>query len=203
MKPLFSILVGATMGGVKAMAASNLPDTVSVLPNGYTVVPFSMSGAIEPGGENLTFNGTVNSIFAQIQKIKPDFHWTDFQPARQPTREQQEKIICNIPNVDSADRFAALTGYDYLKTIDQPCEIDRGPRKCVLLYCYLSATIWLCNDSENHISLSCADLGDYVLDLIADLGCAKANHEGEYESMQGQLFDTSNYNIIIGGSQCY
>ncbi|KAI1771954.1 hypothetical protein F4818DRAFT_444582 [Hypoxylon cercidicola] len=204
MKSLFSVLAGAVIVIAKAMPAPDTPDVLSVLPNGYTVVPFSMSGAIEPGGENLTFNGTVTDILAQIQSIKPDFEWDDFQPTTGLTQEPRARIICNIPNIKYAERWLALMGHDYLKRINQPCEVDGGPRKCALLYCFRGSTIRLCNDNTSRISQSCAFLADYVLELIADLDCVWTQTWYPYHStfMQGQIFDTDRFNLIVGKGGC-
>lgn len=100
-----------------------------------------------------------------------------------------QEIICNIPNVASGNRWYALSGYDYLKMIDQPCAIDGGPRKCVVLFCFDGTTIWLCNDNEQRISYSCAYLADYVLDLIGDLDCSDADGSPtpHWTEMQGQV----------------
>lgn len=115
--------------------SSNASSSLFNLPDGYTLVPLSMKGSIEPGGEVMTFNGTVNDIMSQIQAIKNDFKWDDFLPTTPTTRRHKSKrtkshIICKIPDWPSGSRASLLYGYDYLKKIHQPCEVAGGPRKC-------------------------------------------------------------------------
>lgn len=80
-------------------------------------------------------------------------------------------------------------GYDYLKRISQPCEVDGGPRKCALLYCEDGSAIWLCNDNETRASQSCAYIADYVLEIIGDLDCASTNdlNVAHFLYTQGQV----------------
>lgn len=38
-------------------------NVTSILPEGYTAIPFSMDVSLEPGGEVMTFNGTVTVCY--------------------------------------------------------------------------------------------------------------------------------------------
>ncbi|KAI0377490.1 hypothetical protein F5Y04DRAFT_284779 [Hypomontagnella monticulosa] len=196
--------------GVGATAAARMPtddlgnSNVSVaLPDGYTAIPFSMRGAIEPGGDVMTFTGTVTDIFAQIQGIKPDFTWDDFESTIPLTGAPHEKILCSIPGQTPGLRMVLLWGYDYLKTINQPCQVASGPRKCAMLFCrgnpYKTASIWMCNDNTTPISRTCEEMADYVIDIIGDENCIVDDSK---MLSQGQEFDTDGFNIIVRGGGC-
>ncbi|KAI1439681.1 hypothetical protein F5Y02DRAFT_412060 [Annulohypoxylon stygium] len=207
MKAFVSVLVGAVAASVAATdVSSNASSSLFNLPDGYTLVPLSMKGSIEPGGEVMTFNGTVNDIMSQIQAIKNDFKWDDFLPTTPTTRRHKSKrtkshIICKIPDWPSGSRASLLYGYDYLKKIHQPCEVAGGPRKCAMLWCLAGTSIFMCNDNTDTVTRDCGDLASYVLDIIGDLDCIML-WSGSNALIQGQEFDTDGFNIIAGGGGC-
>ncbi|KAI1138158.1 hypothetical protein F5Y05DRAFT_419015 [Hypoxylon sp. FL0543] len=214
MKAFISLLVGAFTAGVVAKGGRATNKSDAFLPDGYTSIPFSMKGAIEPGGEVMQFNGTVTDIFEQIQDIKPNFKWDDFQPVapltrrRRPSKRTKSHIICDVPNVQPSIRLRFLFGQDYLWKIQQPCEVAGGPRKCALLWCDYDSTIYLCNDNTEPISRNCRDIASYVRDLLGDLDCATTPSDSDNADswldapLKGQEFDTDNFNVIVGGGGC-
>ncbi|KAI1103631.1 hypothetical protein F4804DRAFT_333064 [Jackrogersella minutella] len=198
MKAFISFLVGAVIVGVKATVDE--PIITTHLPEGYTAVPFSMKGAIEPGGEVMTFNGTVTDIFEQIQSIKPDFEWDHFQPAT-PSSGRNSHIDCRVPGQIDGWRVMFINGYDYLKRINQPCGVSGGPRKCAMLWCFIGNSIWMCNDNTDEISRDCGDMASYVWDILGDMDCVGGT-PGFNSRVIGQAWDTDGFNIIVGGGGC-
>ncbi|KAI2465296.1 hypothetical protein F4781DRAFT_410017 [Annulohypoxylon bovei var. microspora] len=206
MKVIISLLVGAIVAGVAAMDPFHASNISNGLPDGYTAVPLSMKGSIEPGGEVMTFNGTVNDIMSQIQTIKHDFKWDDFHPTtsfprRHVSKRTKSHIICKIPHSFAGSRVNLLYGYDYLKNIHQPCEVSGGPSKCAMLWCLTGTSIWMCNDNTDTITRDCGDMASYVLDIIGDVDCI-TQWSGGGALIQGQEFDTDGFNIIAGGGGC-
>ncbi|KAI1414967.1 hypothetical protein F5Y13DRAFT_196952 [Hypoxylon sp. FL1857] len=198
MKTVIYLLIGAVAAGLMAAVDHGANTSTASLPEGYTEVPFSMKGAIEPGGEPMEFIGTLPSILKQIQGIKPNFTWDDFQPSH---------TICHIPNTKPDLRLRFLWGHDFLKKINQPCEVAAGPRKCALLWCDIGASVWMCNDNSDPISRDCSYIATYVLDLIGNLDCVSdlKTSDGFNEGkalLQGQEFDSDNFNVIAGGGAC-
>ncbi|KAI1644477.1 uncharacterized protein F4817DRAFT_367634 [Daldinia loculata] len=215
MKVVISVLIGAlgavstAIAGVKAatMDAVGSLNVTSILPEGYTAIPFSMDVSLEPGGEVMTFNGTVTEILAQIQSIKPDFTWENYGSATPSTgvskyKRTKSKILCNIPNHEHGLRYVLLSGYDFLKNIHTDCKIDAGPKKCAMLYCMMGTSIWMCNDNSTPISRDCAYIATYVLDIIGTENCQSRGSMGPTTWTQGQEFDTDNFNVIAGGGGC-
>ncbi|KAI0839188.1 hypothetical protein F5Y06DRAFT_29699 [Hypoxylon sp. FL0890] len=210
MKAIISLLLGVITAGVTAKVEC-AKNTSAVVPDGYTLVPFSMKGVIEPGGEVMEFNGTITDIFKQIQGIKPDFKWGDLQSTtprtgRRLSKRSKSHIDCNVPNVERSVRVRFLFAHDYLKLVHQSCEIGGGPRKCAVLYCEDQTTVWMCNDNTDSISRDCAEIADYVLDLLGDLDCADRVNDtefGEADAMlRGQEFDTDGFSVAVGNSGC-
>ncbi|KAI8962560.1 hypothetical protein F5Y11DRAFT_185380 [Daldinia sp. FL1419] len=212
---IVSLLFGA-LSAVSAAATGVQPVTTdeirgfnvsSVLPEGYTAVPFSMDVALEPGGEKMTFNGTVTEILAQIQSIKPDFTWNRTASAPSSTEVSKPKlnksnILCKIPGQTNAYRWVILGGYDFLVNINQDCKVDSGPRKCAMLYCLTGNSIWMCNDNKTPISRSCSSIASYVLDIIGTFSCTTPGSMGPGTLLQGQEFDTDGFNVLAGGGGC-
>ncbi|KAI1384171.1 uncharacterized protein F4822DRAFT_440313 [Hypoxylon trugodes] len=207
MKVIISMFTGvaafASMRAINTLTPFNTP--VSPI-EGYTVVPLSMEGAIEPGGEVMKFNGNFRSIFAQIRRIKPDFEWDDFQSAAPPTsltgRSSTEKSITHslcTPNCKPGFRSLALMGYDYLQQLHKNCGVDAGPRKCSVVYCFQYTKIWFCNDNDKSISFPCENLNPYILQLIGMTNCTQFPREKGMETLKAQIFDSGGWNIIVGG----
>ncbi|KAI2620407.1 hypothetical protein GGR54DRAFT_639443 [Hypoxylon sp. NC1633] len=213
MKAIIYLLAGVLVAGVKATDSQTdlLATPSDVLLNGYTFVPFSMEGAIESGGEVMIFNGTVTSIFDQIRSLKPDFEWDDFQPTtplpaehHNVKRDKSPNIKCNIPGYTVGGRFGILDGHDFLIKIKQPCTIAGGPRTCALLFCRDGDSVWMCNDNKYPITRGCDNIASYVLDIIGEVNCLSQDfyRYPPNRLMQGQEFDSDNFNVVVGGSGC-
>ncbi|OTB05154.1 hypothetical protein M426DRAFT_320211 [Hypoxylon sp. CI-4A] len=201
MKAVISLLVGTLASSAVATDVSDVPVDRSALPDGYTIVPFSMKGSIEPGGELMTFNGTVTDIFEQIRNIKPDFQWNDFNstitpsPAGHVSRRTKDHILCNIPFHKPGSRFGLLLGYDYLTKLHHDCQVDGGPKVCAAMWCCGGNSIYFCNDNMDPISRDCGYLASYVLDIVANEDCVSGKNG---MLVQGQEFDTDGFNIVAG-----
>ncbi|KAI8945810.1 hypothetical protein F4801DRAFT_584033 [Xylaria longipes] len=73
------IIVAAVVNAAavaKATAHANRPLSIrSELPEGYKVEPMTWRGAIEEGGPEVSFSGTIEEVTRQIQAVKRDFMW--------------------------------------------------------------------------------------------------------------------------------
>ncbi|KAK7747405.1 hypothetical protein SLS53_001660 [Cytospora paraplurivora] len=66
---------------------------------------------------------------------------------------------------------------------------------CLRLFCYETSAIWLCNDNDHEIDISCYNVG-YLADRIRKACCPSAG-------ISGQMFHpTENYNVIVGYGNC-
>ncbi|KAI1803637.1 hypothetical protein F4811DRAFT_553715 [Daldinia bambusicola] len=203
-------LVGVLGVVSAAVAGDEVGDlnTSFPIPPGYTVVPFSMDLVLEPGGEPMTFNGTVTEILAQVQSINPNFTWENSVSATTSVEEihkwkrSKSKILCNIPGYSVGLRWIVLKGYDYLKNLHQACKVDAGPRKCSMIYCEAGTSIWMCNDNTTPISRDCDYIATYALDIVAAEKCQSPGPTGAGVWTNGQEFDTDNFNVIAAGGGC-
>ncbi|OTA68486.1 hypothetical protein K449DRAFT_429343 [Hypoxylon sp. EC38] len=200
MKAIIFLLVGVVAAGVVSTVEHDANTSTVLLPEPYTAIPFSMEGAIEPGGKPMTFNGTVTDIFSQIQAIKPNFKWDDFQPAY---------TLCNVPNSETEMRVKYLVGYDYLKKkmANKPCQVAGGPHKCAMVWCDSNASIWFCNGNTDGVTKDCSDLASYVLDVMGDVDCVYGLIDGDFgaellSQLKGMEFDTEDWGVLLRSGSC-
>ncbi|CAJ2503478.1 Uu.00g108720.m01.CDS01 [Anthostomella pinea] len=173
---------------------------------GYAVAPLVMRGAIEPGGDEMSFNGT--EIDAQIRQLKPDFSWDDFQPAMPATakaprnvhgKRTWQKVLCHVQNLPSASRDSIEANYAFLYKIATPISAPGG-RQCTQASCKAGAAVWFCNDNLSWHGEESLVIGDYVHHITGTKECEDA---GNNEMVQGQVFDTEGWNVIVNGdSSC-
>jgi hypothetical protein len=81
---------------------------------------------------------------------------------------------------------------------------------CARISCSYGAAIWLCNDNTYPIWPSCRYLATYAEDILgtcADMYLAPGSKGwGLFDQrdlrVNGQEFDTDNYNVIVGVDAC-
>ncbi|CAG7557798.1 unnamed protein product [Fusarium equiseti] len=200
------------------VAATALPDGIQLAAapiEGYEIVPMQWKGVIKEGEAPVSLNGTIESVIAQIKELNPEFELIEEEKeassaleARNPTH-----IICNVGgNGGNVDVKAANREQRYLRSLgDSVCGVNGGPGTCARVSCSNGDAIWLCNDNRHYIQPRCSYLADYVDRIIAKCSeriksppcvykpCAPS---WSADFVRGQQFDSDNYNVIVGRSNC-
>ncbi|KAI5924871.1 hypothetical protein F4810DRAFT_718689 [Camillea tinctor] len=200
---LYLLIIGLTME--YGIVISTGVQTHNALLDGYSVVPLHWSGAIEKDDEILSFNGTIQEIEAKIQESNPGFSWKMSFEQRAGNREvsniqdrdQNGNIVCDVGSDGRASTLSIGVGSMALKYAAGTCGIGPGPRVCTQISCAYDGGIWLCNDNAWGIDLSCNDIAAYVDNIIDQCGTDQGHGD-----VQGQEFDTENYNVIVGHAVC-
>lgn len=130
----------------------------------------------------------------QSTEIKTRVHLETSTNTPVATQGQQ---ICGVGG--KADEGPAVTliqqQSDYLKGLSGPCNVGAGPQVCSRISCSDNAAVWLCNDNADAIGPQCSSLASYVDDIAND--CQEERHHGHITA-RGQVFDTDNFNVIVG-----
>ncbi|RGP62725.1 hypothetical protein FSPOR_9112 [Fusarium sporotrichioides] len=202
------------------VAATALPDGIQLAAapmEGYEIVPMQWKGVIKEGEAPISLNGTIESVIAQIKELNPEFELVEEEEdaaassgleARNPTH-----IICNVGgNGGYVDVKAAQRENRYLRSLGTSvCGVGGGPGKCARVSCSYGDAIWLCNDNRHYIQPRCSYLADYVDRIIAR--CKTRTNSPpctvkpcppswSADFVRGQQFDSDNYNVIVGRSNC-
>ncbi|KAK0121884.1 hypothetical protein ONS95_010162 [Cadophora gregata] len=61
-------------------------------------------------------------------------------------------------------------GITYLRNFNGIC--NTGPKACVRISCSYNSAIFMCNDNDHRLDLSCAYMASYAQDILDD-GCCK------------------------------
>ncbi|PYH96552.1 hypothetical protein BO71DRAFT_174587 [Aspergillus ellipticus CBS 707.79] len=195
MKSFTTILLGAFLSGT-ALAGS----PSRTLAN-HTIVEMTYSGPITPGGQHIEFTGhSIQDIHSQILALNPDFKLNDpaasTTPATSKRSKEDSSIICDIPGrlSETATTDWIRSGISYLKGLDGNCGVTAGPAACARISCSYDSGIYLCNDNKKRLNVKCSKLAAYAEDIIEKCD------GGEY--VNGQEFDTDNFNIVVAGDVC-
>ncbi|KAI0854933.1 hypothetical protein F4860DRAFT_520358 [Xylaria cubensis] len=196
-----TIIAAAVGAAAVAEAVLSVPPK---LPKGYKIEPMSWTGAIEDGGPEVSFNGTIEEVTRQIQATKRDFTWEslrrDLGNFTTPLQKRDKAgVVCGVGG-EGAGTHGALTSNveDSKAKISKMagnCTVAAGPRTCSAITCTRYAAVWLCNDNTNPISPPCSSLASYVDDIVQK--CGQDYYHG-HRLCHGQEFDSSNFNVIVG-----
>ncbi|KAI0836591.1 hypothetical protein F5Y06DRAFT_298276 [Hypoxylon sp. FL0890] len=172
--------------------------------NGRKVMPLIIRGIVEPGGTEQVFNGTIQEINEQIHNINPNFSWKDFQsnirnPRRSSTKRYTSKVLCHVQNLPSASREAIEEIQLWLNNTDTAVEMQIDAQRCSRISCTKNAAVWACNDNLQWIQKVTLTLGSSVGDILKTKDC---QDPGNSNLIQGQAFDTENFNVIVNGDVC-
>ncbi|KAI0004066.1 hypothetical protein F4779DRAFT_621538 [Xylariaceae sp. FL0662B] len=131
----------------------------------YIIAPLVIRGAIEQGGIERNFTGTIQEIDAQIRQINPEFTWENFQPStgnqpNPPRKRNRVKVLCHVQNLPPAPRNGVEANKDWLNNLAISLPV----------------------------SLNLAQHLDAILETE---DCATS---GNRDLIQGQSFDSANYN---------
>ena len=125
---------------------------------GYTLVPLTFVGPVGSDGTNVTLNGTVDEIHAQILKINPSYNGTSHGHANANAKRGLEErcggqVHCQL-GYKTAKMSPIETGVAYLEQLVGECGVDAGPQVCGRISCSDSSGIFLCNDVSGSLSFS-------------------------------------------------
>ncbi|OOF94915.1 hypothetical protein ASPCADRAFT_507790 [Aspergillus carbonarius ITEM 5010] len=196
MKSISTILLTALL------STTSLATPSTTLSN-HTITPMTYTGPITPGGEHISFTGTsIQEIHSQIKALNPDFELVspdESSPGNTITQRSdstKDNLICNIPGrlSETANTYWIRSGIKYLKGLEGKCGVSKGPASCARISCSYDSGIFLCNDNEEKLEVKCSDLAGYAEDII------ERCDEGEY--VNGQEFDTRNWNIVVAEDLC-
>ncbi|KAI0544518.1 hypothetical protein F4679DRAFT_35744 [Xylaria curta] len=179
----------------------------SGLPEGYKVEPMNWTGVIEEGGSEVSFNGTIEEVTRQIQATQKEFTWEslrrDLGDFTTPVQKRDKTdVICGVGGEGTGHgplTANAEASRDKISKMTGTCTVGSGPRTCSMITCTRYAAVWLCNDNTTAIAPSCNSLAAYVDDIVGKCG---QEYYHSHRFCRGQQFDSSNFNVIVGWSQC-
>ncbi|CAJ2501124.1 Uu.00g039770.m01.CDS01 [Anthostomella pinea] len=196
-----SALTFATVAGVVG-SANAVPKTSergldSILPAGYKALPMKWTGPIEQRGENMTFQGSIQEIEAQIQALNPGFKFAQAQaPPTHTTRTPIQKRDLYTPTHESPTPTPTVPAHT--------CNTGgTGPVDAIAaVYAQdLNSAIFWCNNNAQQKVVP----ADHIAELADMLRWACADEDSGM--VRGQLFDFQNgvdqrMNVLIGYSDC-
>ncbi|KAI3337255.1 hypothetical protein HD806DRAFT_32528 [Xylariaceae sp. AK1471] len=188
------------------------PQQLNGLPTGYRLVPMMWMGVIEAGEENMSFEGTIQEVIAEVQRLKPDFSWqTAFGSQdnglvlRNRDVEDDNQLICNVGGGGKVPMSDGWTAAIDLSRKSTTYALGPGPRTCSQASCEKSVGIWLCNDQQEAIVMSSWTVANYAGEILTR--CADSS-----QLIQGQVFDSNDhyeqqgihnqYNVLLGKWDC-
>ncbi|KAK6819471.1 hypothetical protein PG987_015954 [Apiospora arundinis] len=130
-----------------------------------TISTMFWRGQIEAGGPEMTFNGTVQEVVAQIHKIKPDFP-AGLNVSRStplPNDDDGHAVDCYVGGRGTATVSVILDGIKYLHGLPGNCGVsagNQGYNTCARISCSYNSAIWLCSDHGQEVLWPCSALGD-------------------------------------------
>ncbi|KAI1259204.1 hypothetical protein F5Y18DRAFT_410680 [Xylariaceae sp. FL1019] len=207
---LAPLIAGAATDGLTRSTA-----TEDFVPEGYTLANVTWTIPLTPGGQNHTFQGTVQEVFVQLNDLlvskglpprpEPIDNTTSFDAELSAIRAELghglnartfDHTICQVPLPGVADGPAILSGIRHLNTVGTQCRME-GPGACGRISCSYNSAIYWCNDKNGYQEFPCSYFSQYV-GLLLGL-CAETRDSGFW----GQTFDTDQFNVYIGsGPRC-
>ncbi|KAI1371133.1 hypothetical protein F4677DRAFT_450701 [Hypoxylon crocopeplum] len=166
--------------------------------NGRRVEPLTVRGTIEPGGVEMTFKGTIQEIDKQIRNLNLNFSWQQFWPSKPDvskllnSKRTISKFRCHVQGLKPAKRDAIETNRDSLK--NATVLLIANPGKCTTISCLANARVTFCNDSMLLAQKNSTTLAPHLDLILNSLDCATP---GDNNLLQGQVFDTEKFNIIV------
>ncbi|KAK8092370.1 uncharacterized protein PG998_014855 [Apiospora kogelbergensis] len=171
------------------------------------ISPMYWRGQIEAGGPEMTFNGTIQEVVAQIRKIKPDFPSGLEIPTSGPQAKDDDphEVDCWVGGGGPATVIYIKQGIQYLRSIPGNCGVsagDQGYNTCARISCSYDSGIWLCSDQGQEVLWPCSSLGD-----IADNDCFKCwkgedSPEGVCQGREKWPEQAGGFHVDIGVADC-
>ncbi|KAI1771090.1 hypothetical protein F4818DRAFT_454954 [Hypoxylon cercidicola] len=161
-----------------AAALATPTNVFNSLPSGYTLGNITWMGNITTDGPEVSFTGpSFQDIEAQILQANPSFAWPDRDTNLSASPQKKvDYLTCDLANFWWAKKFRIEDGIDYLK--------DK------------TAIFW-CNDNDSHLWIDCNLWSEYAQNVVDACTIDDAT-----QNVKGQQFDSDNWNIIVGYSDC-
>ncbi|KAH7305453.1 hypothetical protein B0I35DRAFT_413850 [Stachybotrys elegans] len=175
---------------------------------GKTISDIDWAVQAFPGGEVLHMTGTVETVWAKLLAINPNYvaDWGIEDPVNETENVTLEKrtdftgsaLICRK---DVSSAHFARQGIAYLRRISGQPTNGAGPANCGRVSCSERTAIWWCNDTTSPKTLasfgSIADGAQWIVDR-----CSWVGDSGVYSYTAGQVFHSTNWNVIITTANC-
>lgn len=115
-----------------------------------------MSSVVQayPGAPNITLNGTIQEVYAQLLEINPNYDedWKN-EPSEMGTVSDAFNLWAYTlrcsPN-NGVTQGPVKEGIEYLRKVRGQPHLGRGPRKCERVSCSWNTGIFWCNDVSVH-----------------------------------------------------
>ncbi|KAI0544888.1 hypothetical protein F4679DRAFT_563359 [Xylaria curta] len=167
---------------------------------------FTWEGSLTEDGPNVTFTGrSIAEIRSHIKDVAPSFAWPEpviqSRSVRPLVKKSEDKIICSLTFSDYGNYTDLLDQTAQLQAMPGFCRVTpmtkAQPLMCNRLTCTGSSAIYLCNDSDNHDSIStCARVGQYAQEILD--WC----FDGKDSNVKGQIFDGDQWSVMVHGDKC-
>ncbi|KAI0157469.1 hypothetical protein GGR57DRAFT_501085 [Xylariaceae sp. FL1272] len=196
--------------------ASLPPEALSVrngLPPNHTLSTISWTLPIVEGGEEYTFNGTIEEVFAQVndERAKQGLGPLD-DPLSNSTHIEEmgvgnliqdrslTRTECKVGLLGAAASEKIQSGIKYLGKLKTKCRNGAGPGNCGRISCSWNSAIYWCNDksvdSENY---DCSSFAPYAQAIFDECSYRVGL---DLDLVWGQAWDTDNFRVIIGLDHC-
>ncbi|KAI4861336.1 hypothetical protein F4820DRAFT_452028 [Hypoxylon rubiginosum] len=194
----FSLLSSLSMAA--AAIVSPPTNAFNQLPNGYTLGNITWKGNVTNDGPEVSFTGpSFRDIEAQIFQMNPSFTWPEQNTTGLSDFPEKSlgHLTCDLANFYWAKKFRIDDGINYLKGKTGRCYIEAGPKVCSRISCSFHSAIFWCNDNDTPLWIDCGLWSQYAQNIVDACTIDDPSQE-----VKGQQFDTDNWNIIVGYSEC-
>ncbi|KAI1261263.1 hypothetical protein F5Y18DRAFT_431346 [Xylariaceae sp. FL1019] len=184
-----------------------------VLPPNHTLSTISWTLPIIEGGEEYTFNGTIEEVYAQVndQRAKLGFGPLD-DPLNDSTHTKEMEVgdilqgrslnhtECRIGLLGAASSEKVLNGIKYINKLRTKCSNGPGPGNCGRISCSWNSAIYWCNDKPVASELyDCSSFAKYAQAIYDECSYQVGL---SLDLVWGQAWDTDNFRVIIGLDHC-
>ncbi|PKS05390.1 hypothetical protein jhhlp_008765 [Lomentospora prolificans] len=184
---------------------------------GYSIEDFTWEVPTTPGGSTTQVTGTVQDVVDKLDSLNPnwkdDFNFTTSDTASSLVSRSDgarlQKRGWNLPGLcnlrTSEWGYAAIPtlidGINYLRGVPGRPTRGPGPGSCGRVSCSYNTAIYWCNDRTSSQTLgSFSDIANGA-DILGG-SCAYAYWVFAVPYMNGQLFHSDNWNVIVRGDSC-
>jgi hypothetical protein len=171
---------------LQAAAASTTQSRRYEVPHEYTIGSLSFTGALKPGGDTVTINGTAEEIFNQLREKNPNYdsdfsgplsahgYKAEFESGKGTpsvsTLQKHSVRDCALKRRAVSQTFCDIgqgaymnillqDGIPHLRGLVGSCRIrgdDSGHGACDRVSCSWESGVWFCNDVSAPPLLPCA-----------------------------------------------
>ncbi|KAI0151836.1 hypothetical protein GGR57DRAFT_503761 [Xylariaceae sp. FL1272] len=207
----FLALISMACGLAQAAVMDKLPGGMSIrdsLPANYTIGDITWTLPIVEGGEDYTFTGTVQEVFAKIniERKKKGIAPLDDPAASNATVASRSlegrtwtQCLCKVGLPGPASVTRITQGINYLDKVKGKCTNGPGPGNCGRISCSYNAAIFWCNDKTVAATYDCSYFAGYAADVVEFCSYSDA---GANAVTWGQDWDSESFNVLVGDDAC-